>query len=200
MSDVAQALPAPAVSEPLDPVAQRRPASVSVDTQEKTPQSLNVFLEEAASNGMLPAEAAAVFRQASNDSLRAGRELARAARSVARSADGTALTYDFIANTAAATELHSHIAAALTAYVTSERAEALLTLLAEAGDSDPSLDMLKHHRQIIIGPADEEGRWQVSDRTYTNEGSLLAANTLFLGFDEDWELVWPEEYRVLLSE
>jgi hypothetical protein len=62
------------------------------------------------------------------------------------------------------------------------------------------MDGLRHRRQITILPSSEGSRWQVLDRTFTEEGDLVAGKSVLLGIDEDEHLVWPPEYELLLSE
>ncbi len=163
-------------------------------------QSVDEFLEQANQSGLLSDGATALVKQTISDSVRAARELARAARTVVLTPDGTAKVYEFAPNPAVASQLRSQLSGSLSAHLPGGSTEALLTALAEAAGSDPSLDLMNHHRQIAVLPGEEENRWQVWDRTFTAEGNLLASNTVFLGLDEDGQLVWPEEYVVLLGE
>lgn len=170
------------------------------DARPSTPQSLDDFIEAETRCGRLPAEFVAVFRQTTSNSLRAGQTLAKATRKVLWVEDSEAMVYDFLPNRDLAQRLRVELATALSTHIAGHQAEALLAALTESAESDPSLDMLNHHRQIIIQPGDEADRWEVTDRTYTSEGSLVAANTVFLGRDDEGELVWPDEYVSLLGD
>ncbi|NJM54734.1 MAG: hypothetical protein HC841_01305 [Verrucomicrobiae bacterium] len=187
-------------AEPVDLLTPSSHTLMADDARPPTPQSLDDFLEQETRCGRLPVEIVAVFRQAAGNSLRAGRTLAKTTRKVLWVEDSEAMVYDFLPNHDLAQRLRVDLATALSPHVAGHQAEALLAALTEAAEGDPSLDMLNHHRQIIIQHGEGEDRWEVTDRTYTSEGSLVAANTVFLGRDDEGELVWPDEYVLLLGE
>ena len=61
------------------------------------------------------------------------------------------------------------------------------------------MDAFRHHRQIAIVPTDEGSGWQAVDCTIAQDGEPIAVHTVFLGVDEDGELIWPAENRMLLA-
>lgn len=178
----------------LNPAPEPPPNAVAVSL------TVEEIIDDLARQAGLTEVAAQLARQAIFDAGRASQQLARATRVVSDLVDSNARVYDFATDPAAATAIRSRLAISLEEVLPTEAAATLLTAIEEAAEGDPSLDLLARHRRIVILPREEGDGWQVLDQTFSGEGSLVAANTVFLGVDEDYQLVWPDEYQVLLSE
>ena len=119
---------------------------------------------------------------------------------MSETAEGDARVYDFYPNPRAASDIRARLAVVLDEHLPPNVAAKVSTALEQTAEADPSTDMLLHHRRVVILPCDDGKGWQVLDQTYSTEGNLVAANTVFLGLDEDGQWVWPEEYQTLLAD
>lgn len=162
--------------------------------------AVDEVLASLVASGDLVSEKVAAVGQIYDETVNAARQLLRASRIVNELPEDQARVYDFPPSPHSFADTRKQMADQVTALAGTKAANALAAMLDEAALADPSMDLGRHHRRIILQPSDSSNGWMATDETFSTTGSVIASQTVYLSSDDDGQLVWPGEYHVLLGD